>query len=515
MNFKRILAGVLSTAVIVSTMAACGGNGGNSSTSETSAAGSSSSAAEKEKMREIVYMYPSFGTIPTGLPQVEEAVNKITQEKINTKVKLNVVSYASFAQQMNLAVTSGEAIDVATVVNMFTTMVNQKQLIDMTDLLNTNGQGILDTVGDFVKGTTVDGKIYGVLTMQGKATSPHILMREDILKECGLTTDDIQVQEDVLDMADTFNKLETIFQAVKEKKSDMNILVSAAGVINLDALIGRDALGDNLGVTLTSDSGKVVNLYETEQYKMIVELARKWNEKGYIMPDAATNTEGSTTVLMAGKSFADLVPGTQQGVVAAYKQSTGHDFAAVKLKSPYITTYDIQAIANVLPVTCKEPEAAVDFLNLMFTDKELVNLFAYGIEGEHYVFEADGTVAYPEGVNASNSAYPCNQTWLFGNSLLDLVKVGNVPNLYEIQAKGNTDAPRSDNLGFTFDSSSVKSEVAACTNVVSEYKNGLQSGSLDPKTKLPEFIEKLKASGIEKIINEKQKQLDAWKAANK
>ena len=43
--------------------------------------------------------------------------------------------------------------------------------------------------------------------------------------------------------------------------------------------------------------------------------------------------------------------------------------------------------------------------------------------------------------------------------------------------------------------------------------NVIDFGTIDPAKKLPEFIEKLKAAGIEKVIAEKQKQLDAWAAA--
>jgi putative aldouronate transport system substrate-binding protein len=51
--------------------------------------------------------------------------------------------------------------------------------------------------------------------------------------------------------------------------------------------------------------------------------------------------------------------------------------------------------------------------------------------------------------------------------------------------------------------------------VKDQYKVGLETGTLDPDKYLPEFISKLKASGIEKIIAEKHKQLDEWAKSNK
>jgi putative aldouronate transport system substrate-binding protein len=55
----------------------------------------------------------------------------------------------------------------------------------------------------------------------------------------------------------------------------------------------------------------------------------------------------------------------------------------------------------------------------------------------------------------------------------------------------------------------VKTELAAATNVINQYKVGLESGTLDPAL-TAEFNAKLKTAGLDKIIAEKQKQIDAW-----
>ena len=61
-----------------------------------------------------------------------------------------------------------------------------------------------------------------------------------------------------------------------------------------------------------------------------------------------------------------------------------------------------------------------------------------------------------------------------------------------------------------FDNSNVATQVAAVANVDAKYAKGLQGGALDPEEYLPQFIEELKAAGIDDIIAEKQKQFDAW-----
>ncbi|MNP84439.1 hypothetical protein D3C76_1837450 [compost metagenome] len=52
-------------------------------------------------------------------------------------------------------------------------------------------------------------------------------------------------------------------------------------------------------------------------------------------------------------------------------------------------------------------------------------------------------------------------------------------------------------------------------NVIAQYYLPLETGSVDPEEILPQFIAKLKTAGIDKVIAEKQKQLDEWVKSNK
>lgn len=85
-------------------------------------------------------------------------------------------------------------------------------------------------------------------------------------------------------------------------------------------------------------------------------------------------------------------------------------------------------------------------------------------------------------------------------------------NLWEEMAAFN-DAPPSIALGFVFDPTPVDGQVAALTNVVSQYNQGLGSGMMDPST-LAEFRQALKDNGLDDVIAETQRQLDAFLAEN-
>jgi putative aldouronate transport system substrate-binding protein len=52
--------------------------------------------------------------------------------------------------------------------------------------------------------------------------------------------------------------------------------------------------------------------------------------------------------------------------------------------------------------------------------------------------------------------------------------------------------------------------MTALNNVYNQYIPGLVCGSIDPSTAIPELNKALKAAGIDKVVAEKQKQLDAW-----
>jgi putative aldouronate transport system substrate-binding protein len=67
-------------------------------------------------------------------------------------------------------------------------------------------------------------------------------------------------------------------------------------------------------------------------------------------------------------------------------------------------------------------------------------------------------------------------------------------------------------VGFSFDSSSVKNEMAAHRNVLSKYMNILANGVVDPVSTAAKLKAEDKAAGIDKVIAEYEKQVKAFLA---
>jgi putative aldouronate transport system substrate-binding protein len=99
---------------------------------------------------------------------------------------------------------------------------------------------------------------------------------------------------------------------------------------------------------------------------------------------------------------------------------------------------------------------------------------------------------------------------MFGNQFLNDVWDTEAPDKWEKFRQFNEGATLSPGLGFVFDSTPVKSEVAAVVNIDRQYISALDTGSVDIDRVLPDYIQKLKTAGIEVIIKEKQRQFDQF-----
>ncbi|MDO8685174.1 MAG: DUF3502 domain-containing protein, partial [Clostridiales bacterium] len=70
-------------------------------------------------------------------------------------------------------------------------------------------------------------------------------------------------------------------------------------------------------------------------------------------------------------------------------------------------------------------------------------------------------------------------------------------------------------LGFTLDAEPIKTELAAIATVLAKYLTQLNAGIVDVDVELPKLLNALKDAGSEKIVAEKQRQVDAWLVAMK
>jgi putative aldouronate transport system substrate-binding protein len=237
------------------------------------------------------------------------------------------------------------------------------------------------------------------------------------------------------------------------------------------------------------------------------------------MKDAINNTENAGQMMKAGKAFGGFV-NLKPGFDVQETRNNGIEIVTSEIVPAYKTTSDVQMATWAISNGTKNPDAAMKLLNLMYTDPELVNLMIYGIKDKHYVETGDAAngqkiIDYPQGLDGNNTGYRPSSGWLWPNQTIGHVWNGNPANYWEVQTEFNKTARPSAAYGFTFDSSRVRNQMTATTNVVAKYHKALMNGMLDPETTLPVFQKELKAAGIDDIIAAKQSDLDKWAATHK
>ena len=253
-------------------------------------------------------------------------------------------------------------------------------------------------------------------------------------------------------------------------------------------------------------------------FKELCLTARNWYQNGISMKDAATTTSAAAELMSSGNYFCYIAAYSYPEADTAASleaQCGGFDLGAKIIGDAYLQTGDINGLTWMVASTTDVPEAATKFLNLTFTDKDIVNLLIYGIEGRDYVKDANGIVSYPEGEDASTVPYTAQLSCgTLGNFFNMYVLAGTDPASLEWELEQNKVAKTSPAMGFTFDSSNVKTQYTAVLNVIEQYLPGLLCGSLDPETEITNFVNALNDAGYQDILVEKQAQLDAWSAAN-
>ena len=514
--------------------AGCGNSesGGGASNDASAAGGDTAAAGDAadeggkvlEDMADINMLYLSMGPIPQGLQAVEDAINEITEAEINTHVNIEMIETGNYEQQVNLKTSSNEKVDLMVTMPAgsasFQNMAAQGQLMDITDLLPEYGQGILDTVGDLIGGTTIGGKVYGVTTYRSLVTSVYIVMRTDVLEDLGLLEDAQNIQS----LADYDKILEAV--STSEKWSTLSGIVpsDAAGTclglggfyLATDSFADAtcyDQLGDlNKIISINPDGSDptVVNNFATEEYRAIYDQMHEWYEKGYVYKDSTTNQEQAEQLVKSNVAFSYFSQ-SEIGIESSKEQACGMPMTCVLVKTPPISTSNCTKFVWAVPSSATEPEAAVKMLNLMYTDERIANLLAWGIEDVNYVMGDDGMATFVEGEDANNAAYH-TVDFLYGNQFLVHPWEGQGADLRE-RAKAEMDSVEySAYFGFSADTTSVSTQLSAISNVLGEYQAGIDSGISEPEV-YEDFLAKLDAAGIQDVIDLYQTQLDEWLAA--
>ncbi|WP_028612223.1 ABC transporter substrate-binding protein [Paenibacillus harenae] len=494
---------------IVLVVSACSGNNAknNAETVKENAATNKPAASEDAtaadlKPYKISLVFP--GTPQTDEKKVEEALNKLLTEKINATIDLMPIDWGAWDDKINLMIASREAVDIIFTAqwNGHAKNVGKGAFIELGDLIDNYGQGIKESLDPaFLDGAKINGKNYGVPTNKELAAAGGIVYRKDITDELGIDMSNVKTPQD----------LDAVYAIVKEKKPEMTPLYTTAGTFNSHFFANYDFLGDSTipgAILKDQDATTVLPIEQLDRYKEYLNLTRDFFKKGYINADAATTQVSSGDAWKAGSVFSTIEPMKpgKDAEIASAAGLTGK-LAQIMMTEKTVATSETAGSMLGISSTSKDPDRAMMLINLLHTDKEINNLLNFGIEGDHYT--RNGEIITATGNTAS---YNPGSAWMFGNQFLNYVWDTEDPDKWAKFKEFNQNAKVSPALGFVFDSEPVKAEVGAIANVIKQYQRALETGSVDVDKVLPEYEEKLKAAGVDKVVAEKQKQYDAFLA---
>ena len=507
---------VLLTIMLMIGLSSCGGTPSATEKVDVPSEDDEQATTASVTYDKVVYAYATFNNIPSNetLATVEEAINEITREKIGVEVELMPIVIWDYSSQVSLALQGGEKVDIFQSLGDFNNAVSTGMALDLTDMFDTYAAESKELIGtDWLAATSKAGRIYGIPTYKPIALTAMVVYRQDIADELGIDMSQVNQVSD----------LTPILEQVKDAYPDMTPLAAVnTGNIGLITTVQNvDYLTDSYfapkGVLIDNDP-TVVDFYASEEFADITNLARSWYNSDLVMKDAATTTSTASELMASGNYF---------GYIAAYSypeedtaasleaQTGGFDLGAKMIGDAFLDTTSINALTWMVSSTSDVPEAALKFLNLTFTDKDIVNLIIYGLEGRDYVMKEDSTVNYPEGQDASTVPYTAQLSCgTLGNFFIMHPMEGTNIESLAWELEQNKNAELSIAMGFVFDNSNVVTEYTAVTNVIDQFLPGLICGSVDPETEIPVFLQRLEEAGLGDIIAEKQAQLDAWFAAN-
>lgn len=472
--------------------------------------------------------------------KVWAAFNEQLQQYVPiTTVEFIDVPFEEYSEKFSQVLASGEGVDLA----WTGWLINKPQniadgnLMPLDDLLAEYGQGIVDVLGENVveiHRNADDGKLYYLPSWQGLVGDRRgWLVVTEIAELAGDTW--IEDTEAALNKwRNNYSGIED-FQAVLDQATKYLAAAKEAGKLGAGINTGRvfgwsmyngtrsnpGVGGSEIGIPFEDNTFTVIDGVASEHYKLYAKTMADWYKEGYIRSDIMS-VDTSTLTLPKNGEITDTTyvfscdPYLTEADQDAATADAGMDmtYLPIEENASLILGGDT---SYAIPYCADEPERAMMVLNAIYTQPDLYNTLIYGIEGEDYTKNADGTIttSYVGASPTADDSYGI-QRWIIGSCKNALINNGTDPNYYaDLEALEET-ARVNPFLNFTFDRTNVEGICASILNVYYEYGPQLDNGVAGDNWEelYNSYMSARKDAGIEELVTEFQNQLNAYIEAN-
>lgn len=446
--------------------------------------------------------------------EVQDAMNAILGPEYGVNIEIVLLQMASLQTQLNLGLTGGDdAFDVYTsfIYQPMGNLVANGQAIALDDYLEENAPEAMELLSSYppeiMDCCRIAGQTYALPAINTWASTDIYMVR----KTCSDKTD--------IDWSKVTSLDELTEALIKLKDANPDKYFIPGQTVSYFEPKDIDNLGDTnyLGViTDPVNSTTIENYYESEYFLHFLDNVKIWKEHEIISPNSMSNNETNLGSMQNG-----IVEGTTaynwsidaQLYSANTTGSFGDELVGCEFTPKLVTTGNVTLCLWHVSPFCKHPDAAVRLLNALYTNKEVANLLANGIEGKEYIVLENGNLDFPEGEDMRSVGFNTGNGSFLPNSFQMPQWNSNIPGYNQLVVEANQTALHSKALGFVCDTEPVADEIAACSNVLQQYYLPLINGEVDIDEVLPVFQEALRDAGIDRIIAEKQAQLDTWLAS--
>lgn len=429
--------------------------------------------------------------------QVEEAANAIIEPAIGARIHFEFVDAGAWQQKKNVLISSGEEFDLIFEAGAtFVSNAEKGAYLDLTpymtdeyipEIMARTEQFGWDAV------TFRDGGVYAIPAETFYVPYASFAFKKDIVDKYGF---------DYMSV-DSYDDLIPLFEKVKANEKGMYGYIGMPELPSLNYIPTTD---DNVLFDVAND--KFIAAIDSPDKIEFWKYMKEFYDKGYTPADVASKTEVNAEV-KSGKYV------VFNGQMSAEKSSARHGFECYENKAQYgmINRNNVTNALTCISRTSKHPEKALALLNLIWEDRELSNLLAFGIEGLDYeVTKNPGTdERFVDAANGNDVKWAIWHNWL-GPLWDQWDSDWNSTESLVLRQNLNKSAQKSPIIGFLPDLSDLKTEVAMCSSIKTECETILKSGSEpDFDTYYAEMKGRYEEAGLYDIVDAFNKQYKEWK----
>ncbi len=248
----------------------------------------------------------------------------------------------------------------------------------------------------------------------------------------------------------------------------------------------------------TDEEIKAELLYDTKEYKNCLEKIRGLYEKGIFVPDEELTQEINKEVFLEiNTQFTGEAAYESYGLEAFWKR---HDWK--KIGEERLWELSCGACEIGITTESKQPEKVFAFLCQLYKDIELTNALMWGREETDYILEGNRV----SGVNQELIFGEC-----VGNALSGYAGAGEDENKKDIYRERYEGATISKINGFYFTGKDCQKELEAISRISMEFDMRNPQNAEAILYKQDEIIQRYKEAGIDKVIEEWNRQYQQWK----